>query len=125
MTNTTGSCFPKCALFAHHAAHNADISFMAVRDNTEIELDTVDLRILRAVGRLAHNVELARRRSLALTLPRPCQARWSRWGVIDHYVAIANPHALGLGLNVFISISLKEQSQAALSAFESPHRRAR
>ena len=40
-------------------------------------------------------------------------------GVIGRYWAIANPHALGLGLNVFISISLKEQSKSALAAFES------
>jgi Lrp/AsnC family leucine-responsive transcriptional regulator len=39
-------------------------------------------------------------------------------GVIRNYVALADPKALGLGLNVFISISLKEQSKEALAAFE-------
>jgi Lrp/AsnC family leucine-responsive transcriptional regulator len=39
-------------------------------------------------------------------------------GVIRNYVALADPKILGLGLNVFISISLKEQSKAALGEFE-------
>ena len=84
-------------------------------------LDTIDLRILHELqqdGSLT-NVELARRVNLS---PSPCLARVKALetrGVIDRYVAIANPHALGLGLNVFISISLKEQSKSALAAFES------
>jgi len=36
-------------------------------------------------------------------------------GVIDRYVALTNPKALGLGLNVFINISLKEQAGRKLS----------
>jgi Lrp/AsnC family leucine-responsive transcriptional regulator len=39
-------------------------------------------------------------------------------GVIRNYVALADPKVLGLGLNVFISISLKEQSKEALAVFE-------
>ena len=39
--------------------------------------------------------------------------------MIDRYVAIANATHLGLGLNVFISISLKAQSKASLANFES------
>ena len=39
-------------------------------------------------------------------------------GVIERYVALASAKALGLGLNVFINISLKEQSKAALAEFE-------
>ena len=84
-------------------------------------LDTIDLRILHELqqdGSLT-NVELARRVNLS---PSPCLARvkaLESQGVIDRCVAIANPHALGLGLNVFISISLKEQSKSALAAFES------
>ena len=83
-------------------------------------LDPIDLRILRelqADGALS-NVELARRVSLS---PSPCLARVKSLqaaGVIGRYVALVNPAAIGLGLNVFISISLKEQSKAALAAFE-------
>jgi DNA-binding Lrp family transcriptional regulator len=38
--------------------------------------------------------------------------------VIQRYVALTDPKALGLGLNVFINISLKEQSKPALAEFE-------
>jgi DNA-binding Lrp family transcriptional regulator len=38
--------------------------------------------------------------------------------VIERYVALTNARALGLGLNVFISISLKEQSRESLAEFE-------
>ena len=83
-------------------------------------LDNTDLRILAELqnhGALS-NVELARRVHLS---PSPCLARVKALehnGVIDRYVALANAAALGLGLNVFISISLKEQSKAALAEFE-------
>ena len=85
-----------------------------------MKLDSTDLRILaelQAHGALS-NVELARRVHLS---PSPCLARVKALehnGVIDRYVALANAAALGLGLNVFISISLKEQSKAALAEFE-------
>ena len=39
-------------------------------------------------------------------------------GVIDRYVALTNAKALGLGLNVFINISLKSQSKESLGYFE-------
>ena len=38
--------------------------------------------------------------------------------MIDRYVALANAAALGLGINVFISISLKSQGKEALADFE-------
>jgi len=85
-----------------------------------MKLDKTDLRILAELqnhGALS-NVELARRVHLS---PSPCLARVKALehnGVIDRYVALANAAALGLGLNVFISISLKEQSKAALAEFE-------
>jgi len=85
-----------------------------------MKLDNTDLRILaelQANGALS-NVELARRVHLS---PSPCLARvkaLEQHGVINRYVALANAAALGLGLNVFISISLKEQSKAALAEFE-------
>ena len=85
-----------------------------------MKLDNTDLRILAELqnhGALS-NVELARRVHLS---PSPCLARVKALehnGVIDRYVALANAAALCLGLNVFISISLKEQSKAALAEFE-------
>ena len=85
-----------------------------------MNLDTIDLRILaelQADGSLS-NVELARRVHLS---PSPCLARVKALessGMISRYVALVNAQALGLGLNVFISISLKTQSREALAAFE-------
>ena len=86
-----------------------------------MSLDAIDIRILSELqqdGGLS-NVELARRVNLS---PSPCLMRVRALeieGVIRQYVALADPQALGLGLNVFISISLKEQSKAALADFES------
>jgi Lrp/AsnC family leucine-responsive transcriptional regulator len=86
-----------------------------------MSLDAIDIRILSELqqdGGLS-NVELARLVNLS---PSPCLMRvraLEKQGVIRQYVALADPQALGLGLNVFISISLKEQSKAALADFES------
>jgi Lrp/AsnC family leucine-responsive transcriptional regulator len=83
-------------------------------------LDPTDLRILAELqqdGSLT-NVELARRVHLS---PSPCLARVKALeaaGVIERYVALASAKALGLGLNVFINISLKEQSKQSLAGFE-------
>jgi Lrp/AsnC family transcriptional regulator, leucine-responsive regulatory protein len=85
-----------------------------------MNLDSIDYKILRELqseGGLS-NVELARRVHLS---PSPCLARVKALeadGVIDRYVALANPLKLGLGLSVFINISLKEQSKQALAEFE-------
>jgi DNA-binding Lrp family transcriptional regulator len=83
-------------------------------------LDVVDLRILDELqkdGSLT-NVELAKRLHLS---PSPCLARvraLESRGVIQRYVAIVSAASLGLGLNVFINISLKAQSKEALAIFE-------
>jgi Lrp/AsnC family transcriptional regulator, leucine-responsive regulatory protein len=85
-----------------------------------MQLDTIDLRILAQLqedGALT-NVELARRVHLS---PSPCLARVKALeaaGVIQRYVALANAKLLGLGLNVFINISLKTQSKESLAEFE-------
>jgi len=85
-----------------------------------MHLDTTDLRILDQLQRDASlsNVELARRVHLS---PSPCLARVKALesaGVIRQYVALAHAPALGLGLSVFISVSLKSQNKAALAEFE-------
>lgn len=85
-----------------------------------MELDALDLRILRELqsdGSLS-NVELARRVGLS---PSPCLARVKALegsGLIRQYVALLDAKQLGLLLNVFISISLKHQTRAALEKFE-------
>ena len=85
-----------------------------------MKIDPIDIRILNELQNdSSHsNVELAKRVHLS---PSPCLMRVKALkdkGVIRNYVALADPKALGLGLNVFISISLKEQSKEALAAFE-------
>ena len=85
-----------------------------------MQLDAIDLRILGELqqdGSLT-NVELARRVHLS---PSPCLVRVKALesaGVIQRYVALADPKAIGLGVNVFISISLKEQAKESLAEFE-------
>jgi len=85
-----------------------------------MKLDLIDIRILNELQNdSSHsNVELAKRVHLS---PSPCLMRVKALkdkGVIRNYVALADPKVLGLGLNVFISISLKEQSKEALAEFE-------
>jgi len=84
------------------------------------QLDSVDLKILAALQRDSSltNVELARRVHLS---PSPCLARvkaLQKTGIIRRYVALVDPEAVGLGVSVFISISLREQNTAALAEFE-------
>ena len=85
-----------------------------------MHLDAVDLRILTELQKDSSlsNVELARRVHLS---PSPCLMRVKHLeseGVIQRYVALCDTKSLGLGLNVFISITLKEQSRKALAEFE-------
>ena len=85
-----------------------------------MHLDAVDLRILTELQQDSSlsNVELARRVHLS---PSPCLMRVKHLeseGVIQRYVALCDTKSLGLGLNVFISITLKEHSRKALAEFE-------
>ncbi|EYS81487.1 MULTISPECIES: Lrp/AsnC family transcriptional regulator [Cupriavidus] len=85
-----------------------------------MNLDATDIRILDELQQdcALTNVELARRVHLS---PSPCLARVKALeaaGVIERYVALASASVLGLGVNVFISISLKDQSKASLTEFE-------
>ena len=85
-----------------------------------MNLDSMDLRILDQLQQdgAISNVELAKRVCLS---PSPCLARVKAMesaGVIHRYVALVSAAALGLGLTVFISISLKAQSKASLAEFE-------
>ena len=85
-----------------------------------MNIDSVDLKILEQLQEDSSltNVELSKRVHLSAS---PCLMRvkaLESQGVIKRYVALSDPQKLGLGLNVFISISLKEQSKRALSDFE-------
>ncbi len=85
-----------------------------------MDIDKTDLRILTELQSDSNlpNVELARRVNLS---PSPCLARVRRLeksGVIRRYVALLDPTAMDLNLNVFISISLKDQNRESLKDFE-------
>jgi Lrp/AsnC family transcriptional regulator, leucine-responsive regulatory protein len=81
--------------------------------------DSIDLALLEALqadGRLPV-VELAKRVHLS---PTPCTLRMRRLeqdGVIAGYHARLNPKALGRGLLVFVTVSLKATDEATLKAF--------
>src|ERR1700761_6637934 len=84
------------------------------------EIDPIDVRNLTELqtdGKLT-NVELAGRVHLS---PSPSLARvraLEERGVIDRYVALLDPHAVGLHVSVFISITLEKQTKDALDIFE-------
>lgn len=83
-------------------------------------MDKTDRLILAQLQQDASlsNVELSKRVGLS---PSPCLARvraLEQAGVIRQYVALADAAKLGLGLNVFINISLRTQSKEALAQFE-------
>lgn len=82
-------------------------------------LDAIDARILNVLQRAAKltNVELAQ--SVGLS-PSPCLARvraLTTDGVIKKHVTLLDAEALGLNLNVFIQVSLIEQTEKVMSEF--------
>jgi Lrp/AsnC family leucine-responsive transcriptional regulator len=83
-------------------------------------LDATDLRILKLLQQDSSlsNVDLAGKINLS---PSPTLARVKNLEarkVISRYVALADPHALGLKVNVFVQVSLEKQESGALARFE-------
>lgn len=86
-----------------------------------MNLDATDLRILEVLQESSgiSNVALAEKIKLS---PSPTLARvknLEEQGVISKYVALADPHTLGLKVNVFIHVRLQKQESAVLAKFES------
>jgi DNA-binding Lrp family transcriptional regulator len=85
-----------------------------------MELDATDLAIvgiLQQDGRIT-NAELADRVGLS---PSACLRRvrsLESSGVIDRYVALINPKAVGRAASVFVEISLASQTETQLDEFE-------
>jgi Lrp/AsnC family leucine-responsive transcriptional regulator len=83
-------------------------------------MDAIDRKIvaaLQANGRLT-NQELSERVGLS---PSPCLRRvrnLEREGIIRGYTALIDQERYGLPINVFVSIRLERQTDAALKAFE-------
>lgn len=87
---------------------------------TRHTLDAADRRILGQLQKDSKmtNVELSGRVGLS---PSPCLARvkqMEREGVIRGYVALVDPEALGMTINVFIQVTLEKQVERALQTFE-------
>jgi len=86
----------------------------------DFSLDEIDTRILRALQENARisNVDLAD--SVGIS-PSPCWRRVREMesaGVIDRYVTLVKPGAVGLPVSVFIQVSLERQVEASLEEFE-------
>jgi Lrp/AsnC family transcriptional regulator, leucine-responsive regulatory protein len=84
------------------------------------KLDDIDLKILAVLQEDARitNVDLASQVHLS---PSPCLARVKRLerdGVIQRYLTLVDPKAVGVGVSVFVQIRLKQQVEPALRAFE-------
>lgn len=85
-----------------------------------MQIDDFDAAIMRALQRdgRSTNAELA----IAVYLSESaCFRRVRRLeaeGVIERYAAVINQRAVGLPLNVFLTITLASQAEEVLSAFE-------
>ncbi|PSH03795.1 MAG: ArsR family transcriptional regulator [Acidobacteria bacterium] len=81
------------------------------------EIDCKILDVLQHEGRIS-TLDLAERVGLS---PTPCARRVKRLeelGVIEGYVAVLNPKALGVGLNVFVNVRLRSSTRNAIETFE-------
>lgn len=83
-------------------------------------LDDIDRKILEVLQEDARisNVDLAARVGLS---PSPCLRRvrdLEERGVVRKYVALLDPGAVGLGVSVFVQVSLERQAERGLDAFE-------
>ena len=83
-------------------------------------LDETDVRLLQHLQENARltNVELAERVGLS---PSPCLRRLKRLeadGIIKGYMTLVDQNAIGLPVSVFVSVTLKEQTEPALEEFE-------
>ncbi len=83
-------------------------------------LDSIDIKILQRLQEDAAipNVTLARKVGLS---PSPCLRRvqlLEERGVIRQRVTLLDPAAVGLGMNVFVQVTLEQQTERTLQQFE-------
>ena len=85
-----------------------------------MELDQKDRAILTALqrdGRIS-NVQLAEQVSLSEAACLRRVRGLEKGGYLDGYVALVNPAKVGLATNVFVQITLQQEQQGDLDAFE-------
>ena len=83
------------------------------RMETEIQLDAIDRRILRALqadGRITYDV-LAAQVSLSPSATLRRVKRLEESGVIAGYVALVSPERVGLGLTAYLNVRLEKHSE--------------
>lgn len=85
------------------------------------DLDAIDLKILAALQARARqsNVDLADGVGLSQSASLRRVKDLEDSGVITGYVATVDPAALGLGVSVFVSVTLERQIETALDVFAS------
>ena len=85
-----------------------------------LSLDAIDLRILDELQTHARqsNVELAEAVGLSQSASLRRTRELEESGVVTGYVATVDPAALGLGVNVFVNVTLERQVESALEVFE-------
>jgi len=85
-----------------------------------MQLDPTDLNILRELQHDSSlsNVELAKKINLSASPTLTRVKALEQEKVIARYVALVDPAALGLKVNVFIQVSLEKQESASLARFE-------
>ena len=87
---------------------------------SDMDLDRVDRAILAELqrdGRIS-NADLATAVGLSPSATLRRTRTLERAGIIDRYVALLDPGAVGRGTTVFVEISLNTQSEAQLDRFE-------
>ncbi len=85
-----------------------------------INLDDIDNRILRELGRDARQANLHLAEKVGLS-PSACLRRvqdLERRGVIKGYRAVLDPAKLGLGFLAYVTVGLNSHTKAAQEAFE-------
>ena len=81
--------------------------------DTELQLDAIDLRILRAMqtdGRLTYD-QLASQVTLSASAVLRRVKRLEESGVIAGYVALVKPERVGLGLTAYINVRLEKHTE--------------
>lgn len=84
--------------------------------------DRLILQSLQREGRIT-NSQLAARANLSESACLRRVRALESAGLIEGYAAVLNEQKAGLGVNVFVSITLERQEQADLAAFEQAVRR--
>lgn len=84
------------------------------------DIDEIDRRILRTLQRDARISNVALADAVGLS-PSPCLRRVKALedkGLIRQYVALVDPSALDLSMNIFVRVTLERQVEEVLDNFE-------